>query len=84
MKHYVILGLVLLNVACTALMHPQEQPVLLVDNKLHQYMTTCSGLAETMGTCHEKAKRTCMGSYEVLDEKLESSGVHREIRFQCK
>ena len=73
-----------LNVSCTSLMNPQEQPVKLMNSKLNIYMTTCSGMAETIGTCHQKASRACKQGYEVLDEKLESSGVHREIRFQCK
>jgi hypothetical protein len=41
-------------------------------------------MAETIGTCHQKAKRTCKQGYEVLSENLDSSGVHRGIRFQCK
>jgi hypothetical protein len=48
------------------------------------YLTTCSGLAETTGTCHMKAKRTCSKGYKVLDEITDSSGVHRQLRFQCK
>ena len=47
-------------------------------------MTTCSGMAENMGTCYEKAKRTCKEGYNLLNEVKDSSGVHREIRFQCK
>jgi hypothetical protein len=84
MKIYLILFLMVLNASCASLMNPQEQPVQMIDGKLNIYMTTCSGMAETIGTCHEKAQRTCKKGYEVLEEKLESSGVHREIRFQCK
>jgi hypothetical protein len=84
MRIYLILFLMVLNASCASFMNPQEQPVQLIDGKLNIYMTTCSGLAETLGTCHDKARRTCKSGYEVLDEKLESSGVHREIRFQCK
>ena len=73
-----------INVSCTAMMNPQVQPVNLIDGKLNIYMTTCSGMAETIGTCYEKAKSTCNKSYEVLREKIDSSGIHREIRFQCK
>jgi hypothetical protein len=65
-------------------MNPQEQPIELIDGKANIYSTTCSGMAETIGTCHQKAKRTCNQSYEVLKEKIDSSGIHREIRFQCK
>lgn len=84
MKNYLIWFLIVLNVSCASLINPQEQPVKPMDSKLNIYMTTCSGMAETMGTCHQKANRTCKQGYEVLEEKLDSSGVHREIRFQCK
>jgi hypothetical protein len=84
MKTSSILFLMMLNVSCASLMNPQEQPVQLINSKLNIYMTTCSGLAETIGTCHQKASRTCKSGYEVLDEKLDNSGVHREIRFKCK
>jgi hypothetical protein len=73
-----------INVSCATLMNPQEQPVELIDGKANIYSTTCSGMAETIGTCHQKAKRTCKQSYEVLKEKLDNSGIHREIQFQCK
>ena len=65
-------------------MNPQEQPIELVDSKANIYVTTCSGMAETIGSCHEKARRTCKQGYEILNETLDSSGVHRKIRFQCK
>ncbi len=65
-------------------MNAQEQPVNIVDGKLNIYTTTCSGVAETIGTCHKKAKRTCKQGYNLLHEVRDSSGVHREIRFQCK
>jgi len=65
-------------------MNAQEQPVHLIDGKTNTYMTTCSGMAETIGSCHQKAKNTCDKGYSVLEEKRDSSGVHREIRFQCE
>jgi hypothetical protein len=65
-------------------MNPQEQPIELIDGKANIYSTTCSGMAETMGTCHEKAKRTCKQGYNLLNEVRDSSGVHRQIKFQCK
>ena len=74
----------LINVSCASLMNPQQQPVRSIDEKANIFMTSCSGMAETIGTCHQKAKRTCKGNYEVLNEKIDSSGVHREIKFQCK
>jgi hypothetical protein len=84
LKKYSVLFLITLNASCSTLMNVQEQPVNVVDGKLNIYSTTCSGMAETMGTCHQKAKRTCRQGYEVLKENLDTSGVHREIRFQCK
>ena len=84
MKNFGILLLMTLNISCASLMNAQEQPVELIDGKANIFSTTCSGMAETIGTCHEKAKRTCNKGYEVLKEKIDSSGIHREIRFQCK
>jgi hypothetical protein len=65
-------------------MNPQEQAVELIDAKANIYSTTCSGMAETMGTCHEKAKITCKQGYNLLNEVRDNSGVHRQIKFQCK
>ncbi len=65
-------------------MNGQGQPVNLIDSKNNIYMTTCSGMAETIGMCYDKAKRTCKSGYQVLDEVRDSSGVHRQLRFQCK
>ncbi len=73
-----------INVSCSALMNPQEQPVKLIDGKANIYSTTCSGLAETIGTCHLKAQKTCSNGYNLLEEKVDSTGVHRAIKFQCK
>ena len=84
MKTLGILFLMALNISCTSLMNPQVQPVNLMDRKLNIYMTTCNGMAETLGTCYDKAKSTCNKGYEVLKEKIDSSGIHREILFQCK
>ena len=84
MKNFGILFLMALNISFASLMNPQEQPVELIDGKANIYSTTCSGMSETIGTCHQKAKRTCKQGYEVLKEKIDSSGVHREIKFQCK
>jgi len=84
MKTYGILFLMVLNISCSSLMNPQAPPVNLIDGKLNIYMTTCSGMAETIGTCYEKAKSSCNKGYEILKEKIDSSGIHREIQFQCK
>jgi len=84
LKKYSVLFLMALNTSCSSIMKTQEQPVVIIDGKANIYSTTCSGMAETIGTCHEKAKRTCKGGYEVLVESFDSSGVHRKIQFQCK
>jgi len=65
-------------------MNAQEQPVNVVDSKLNIYSTTCSGMAETIGTCHLKAQKTCAKGYNLIEEKVDSTGVHRGIKFQCK
>ncbi len=72
------------TMSCKSLMNGQDQPVNLIDGKNNIYMTTCSGMAETIGMCYDKAKRTCKSGYQVLDEVRDSSGVHRQLRFQCK
>ena len=82
--YYSPIILMLFNLSCTALRNPQEQPVNLIDDINKIYLTTCSGMAETTGTCHMKAKRTCSMGYKVLDENTDSSGIHRQLRFQCK
>jgi hypothetical protein len=74
----------ILNISCAAFMNPQEQPVHLIDVKNNIYTTTCSGLAETIGTCHMKAQKTCVKGYNLVEQKVDSTGVHREIKFQCK
>jgi hypothetical protein len=65
-------------------MNPEVQPVNLLDAKNNIYMTTCSGMAETLGSCYQKAQKTCDKGYRLIEEKLDSSGVHRAITFQCK
>ena len=72
------------NISCQSLMNPQEQPVNIIDGKANIYSTTCSGMAETIGTCHQKAKRTCNNNYVILSENIDNSGVHRKIQFKCK
>ena len=70
--------------SCKSLMNGQDQPVHLIDGKTNTYMTTCSGMAETIGSCYQKAQNTCDKGYQLIEEKIDSSGVHRMIRFQCK
>ena len=84
MKKISILLLMALNLSCQSLMNAQEQPVHLMDVKNNIYKTTCSGLAETIGTCHLKAQKTCAKGYNLIEEKVDSSGVHRAMTFQCQ
>ncbi len=72
-------------VSCSALMNGQSQPVKLIDNsRSNTYTTTCNGTAETMGSCYQKAKETCNKGYKTLNEKIDSTGIFREIVFQCQ
>lgn len=68
---------------CAQLMQGQAQPVKLI-GKDSLYFTTCSGVAETIGMCFEKAQTTCIGKYEIIKQTQDSSGIHRELTFQCK
>ena len=82
MKYLVLLSVLLLS-GCDQLLKGQEQPVKQI-GKDDLFYTTCSGMAETMGTCFEKANRTCAGKYAIIKQTQDSSGVHRELTFQCK
>lgn len=79
----VILYVFLAVSGCDQLLRGQEQPVRLI-SKDDIYFTTCSGLAETIGSCYDKAKRTCNNKYGIIKQTQDSSGVHRELTFQCK
>lgn len=79
---YLCIPLVLMLIGCEQLIRPQEQSVVELENGI--YFTTCSGVAETIGSCYDKAKRTCNGKYEIIKEFRDSSGVHRELIFECK
>ena len=86
MKTFFIVISIIFQIGCASLqgIKGQIQPVKLLDSKTKIYMTTCSGMAETIGSCHAKAKETCATGYTLLLEKLDSSGVYREIKFQCQ
>ena len=86
MAKFFILILLVFVYGCSSLLNNggRIQPVQLLDSKTQTFRTTCSGMAETIGSCHMKAKETCIREYKILSEKLDSSGVHREIVFQCK
>ena len=80
---YIFLLLVLGLAGCDQLLRGQEQPVRQIGLE-GLYYTTCSGVAETIGNCYEKAKRTCLGNnYSIVRQTQDSSGVHRELTFQC-
>ncbi len=81
MKLPVLILLVAL-VGCAQLLRPEEHPVKHLKDDM--YFTTCSGMVETIGKCFEKAKRTCSGSYVIIKEFRDSSGIHRELTFECK
>ena len=85
MKSIFIIISIIFQTGCASLqsVEGQIQPVKFLDSKARIFMTTCSGMAENIGSCHAKAKETCASGYSLLLEKLDSSGVHREIRFQC-
>ncbi len=86
MTKFLIILLVVSVYSCSTLLNNtgRVQPVQLLDNKTKTFRTTCSGMAETIGSCHMKAKETCEKGYQLILEKLDSSGVHREITFQCQ
>ena len=78
-----IVVLSLLSSSCSSLLKGQSQPVKLIDNRNEIYLVTCSGPAETMGVCYEKAKETCNSELKILSETTGSTGIHRELKFQC-
>ena len=80
-KYLLIAFYMICLTGCAQLKEGQSQPVRqLSDN---QYVTTCSGVAETMGDCFQKANKTCSGLYSIVKEMRDSSGVHRELTFKC-
>ena len=78
-----IVVLSLLSSSCSSLLKGQSQPVKLIDNRNEIYLVTCSGPAETMGVCYEKAQETCNRRLKILNEKIGSTGIDRELKFQC-
>ena len=59
-------------------MNAQEQPVNVIDGKNNIYMTTCSGMALTIGSCFQKAQKTCDKGYHLIEEKIDSSCASRD------
>ncbi len=78
----IVILIVLALIACTQLLQGESQPVKQIDD--NQFVTTCSGLAESMGDCFYKAQKTCNGQYSIVREVRDSSGLHRELKFVCK
>lgn len=83
MKRAILLLCLVLS-SCAQLTHDNLQPVVAKSLKEKIYFTTCSGVVETIGTCHDKAKHTCQGSFEVIKRYETPTGGHRELTFQCK
>lgn len=81
MGKYYILCLLLLS-SCTQLMKGAEQPVVPFRD-VKTFKTTCSGMAEDWGSCHRKAKRTCINGYGVTDKSQDGNGIMREMIFTC-
>ena len=82
-KITLIIILSILSSSCSSLLKGQSQSVKLIDNRNEIYLVTCSGPAETMGVCYEKAHETCNRRLKVLSEKIGSTGIDRELKFQC-
>ena len=81
-KLIVFLTATLTLVGCKQLMHGDLQPV--IAKKDGVYFTTCTGLVETWGTCHDKARDTCKGDYTVLNRfETPTGGGRRELTFRC-
>ena len=80
--NYLILAITVSLLGCSQLIQGQIQPVKRLDNNL--YVTNCGGAAETWGTCNEKAMQTCENSYHVVSKFENSTGISRELKFECK
>ena len=84
MKKVIVLAGLLLT-ACAQLKHGDLQPVTVKSLKEQIYFTTCTGLVETWGTCHDKAREACKGDYKVIERfETPTGGGRRELTFQCK
>ena len=82
-KITLIIVLSILSTSCSSLLKGQSQSVKLIDNRNEIYLVACSGPAETMGVCYEKAHETCNRRLKILSEKIGSTGIDRELKFQC-
>jgi hypothetical protein len=80
--NYLILVITVSLLGCAQLIQGQMQPVKPLGNNL--YVTNCGGAAETWGTCNEKAMQTCENGYNVVSKFENSTGISRELKFECK
>ncbi len=78
----VFLALVLSG--CAQLMNGQAQPVVKSLKFKNAFFTSCGGAVETWASCNDKAQNLCSKGYVILDKNYDSSGVRREIDFECK
>ncbi len=76
----VLFGLI---AGCAQLMNGEKQPVMNSPKFKNAYFTSCGGAVETWGTCNEKAQSTCAKGYVILEKNADSTGVKREIHFEC-
>ena len=79
-----LLVLLFLVSGCAQLMNGQIQPVTKSLSYKNAYFTSCGGSAEDWGSCNRKAINTCSGGYIILEKNADSTGVKREIHFECK
>ena len=81
MRHFIwflLLGLV----GCAQLLQGEQQPVKQLSNNL--YVTNCGGAVETWASCNNKAMKICEEGYEVIRKIENSTGISRELKFECK
>jgi hypothetical protein len=83
MKVFLIVLVGLLS-GCAQLMNGQTQPVLKSHIYKDAYFTTCGGAVENWGSCNDKAQSTCAKGYKILEKNADSTGVKREIHFECR
>jgi hypothetical protein len=77
----VLIGLI---AGCAQLMNGEKQPVINSPKFKNAYFTSCGGAVEDWGSCNQKAQNTCSKSYTILEKNADSTGVKREIHFECR
>ena len=82
MKQMITILLFLFS-GCAQLMNGQSQPVISSSKFKGAYFTTCGGAVEDWGTCNLKAQQACPKGYTILEKNADSTGVKREIHFDC-